>query len=75
MVIQGEAGTGATKLRKFDFSSCKLNDSGLFFLINALQNNKLISHIKLADKFFTESTGTQELEKFKFVLDHKLVRP
>lgn len=63
MVIQGEAGTGATKLRKFDFSSCKLNDSGLFFLINALQNNKLISHIKLSDNFFSESVEALMLEK------------
>ena len=63
MVIQGEQGTGATKLRKFDFSSCKLNDSGLFFLINALQNNKLISHIKLADNFFSESVEALMLEK------------
>jgi len=63
MVISGETGTGATKLRRFDFSSCKLNDSGLFFLINALQSNKLISQIKLADNFFSESVEALMLEK------------
>jgi hypothetical protein len=31
------------KLKKFDFSSCRLNDAGLIYLINALQNNKNIN--------------------------------
>jgi hypothetical protein len=30
----------SNQLQKFDFSSCRLNDAGLIFLINALQNNK-----------------------------------
>lgn len=28
------------RIKKFDFSACRLNDSGLIYLINALQNNK-----------------------------------
>ena len=46
-VIAGIDGTGATKLKKFDFSTCRLNDSGLIFLIKALENNKLINQVKL----------------------------
>jgi len=61
-VISGENGTGATSLKKFDFSSCRLNDSGLVYLINALQMNKTISHIKLADNFFSESVEAMMLE-------------
>lgn len=41
-------------LKKFDFSSCRLNDTGLLYLINALQNNKTVSRIKLIDNFFSE---------------------
>lgn len=41
-------------LKKFDFSSCRLNDTGLLYLINALQNNKTVSHIKLIDNYFSE---------------------
>lgn len=44
-----------TKLRKFDFSSCRLNDPGLVYLVEALQSNKLISKVKLSDNFFSES--------------------
>lgn len=29
-----------TRLKKFDFSSCRLNDQGLLHLIEALQNDK-----------------------------------
>jgi hypothetical protein len=32
----GGAGPHQCKLKKFDFSSCRLNDSGLIYLINAL---------------------------------------
>ena len=42
-------------LKKFDFSSCRLNDAGLLYLINALANNTKISHIKLIDNFFSEN--------------------
>jgi Ran GTPase-activating protein (RanGAP) involved in mRNA processing and transport len=42
-VISGPDGCGATQLRKFDFSTCRLNDTGLLFLIKALENNKMIS--------------------------------
>lgn len=49
---------GQTKLRKFDFSSCRLNDQGLVHLVEALQSNKLISKVKLADNFFSESIET-----------------
>ena len=60
-VIMGD-GVGATKLRKFDFSSCRLNDTGLIFLINALERNKKISAIKLADNFFSEQVEAIMLE-------------
>ena len=63
MVIQGEACTGATQLTSFDFSSCKLNDQSLFYLIDGLKNNKLISNIKLADNYFSESVEALMLEK------------
>ena len=42
-------------LKKFDFSSCRLNDSGLLYLINALGANGRISNIKLVDNFFSEN--------------------
>jgi len=62
-VITSENGQApASKLKKFDFSSCRLNDAGLLYVINALQNNKLISHIKLADNFFSESIEAIMLE-------------
>lgn len=51
-----------TALKKFDFSSCRLNDPGLIYLINALQGNKNISMIKLADNFFSESVEAMMLE-------------
>jgi hypothetical protein len=60
--INGEKGAPASKLRKFDFSSCRLNDAGLLHVINALQHNKLISHIKLTDNFFSESIEAIMLE-------------
>ena len=34
-IISDPSGSG-TKLKKFDFSSCRLNDTGLIYLINAL---------------------------------------
>lgn len=46
--------TNPSCLKKLDFSSCRLNDTGLLYLINALQNNKLVSHLKLIDNFFSE---------------------
>lgn len=53
-IIEGEDGQGGTQLRSFDLSSCRLNDQGIIFLINALSNNKLVNRIKLADNFFSE---------------------
>ena len=50
------------KLKKFDFSSCRLNDAGLIYLINALQNNKKINCIKLTDNFFSENVEAILLE-------------
>jgi Ran GTPase-activating protein (RanGAP) involved in mRNA processing and transport len=50
------------QLKKFDFSSCRLNDAGLHYLISALQNNKNINHIKLADNFFSENVEAILLE-------------
>lgn len=61
-IISGESGCGTTKLKKFDFSSCRLNDLGLTFLISALQHNKLVNSIKLADNFFSEGVETLILE-------------
>ena len=55
-------GTGATKLKRFDFSSCRLNDAGLISLINALERNKRINQIKLADNFFSEQVEAIMLE-------------
>lgn len=51
-----------TKLKKFDFSSCRLNDAALIYLINALQTNKNISHVKLSDNFFSENVEAILLE-------------
>ena len=39
-----------------------MNDSGLVFLINALESNKQISQVKLADNFFSESVEALILE-------------
>ena len=60
-MITGD-GTGATKLERFDFSSCRLNDAGLIFLIDALERNKKISRIRLADNFFSEQVEAIMLE-------------
>ena len=46
--------TNPCSLKRFDFSSCRLNNTGLLYLINALQNNKVVSHMKLIDNFFSE---------------------
>lgn len=51
-----------TILKKFDFSSCWLNDKGLIYLINALQSNKNIRSMKVSDNFFTENIETLLLE-------------
>lgn len=51
-----------TKLKKFDMSSCRLNDSGLLHLIEALQVDKQVSQVKLADNFFSEQIETLLLE-------------
>lgn len=61
-VIEGETGTGATQLKRFDFSSCRLNDGGLMQLINALEKNKKINQIKLTDNFFSEQIEGVVLE-------------
>jgi len=50
------------KLKTFDFSSCRLNDAGLIYLINALQNNKNINKIRLTDNFFSENVEAVLLE-------------
>ena len=50
------------RLKKFDFSACRLNDAGLIYLINALQNNKNVSSIKLTDNFFSENVEAILLE-------------
>ena len=50
------------RLRKFDFSACRLNDAGLIYLINALQNNKNVNSIKLSDNFFSENVEAILLE-------------
>ena len=61
-VIEGEDGQGGTSLRAFDLSSCRLNDYGLIYLINALAHNKLVNRIRLADNFFSEQIEAQILE-------------
>lgn len=53
-IIEGEDGQAGCQLRGFDLSSCRLNDQGLVYLINALANNKLVNRIKLSDNFFSE---------------------
>ena len=50
------------QLKKFDFSSCRLNDAGLIYIINALQNNKNINQIRLTDNFFSENVEAALLE-------------
>jgi Ran GTPase-activating protein (RanGAP) involved in mRNA processing and transport len=46
--ILTDTGSGQPcKLKKFDFSSCRLNDTGLIYLINALQFNKQINIVRL----------------------------
>ena len=55
-------GPNQCKLKKFDFSSCRLNDTGLIYLINSLQFNKQISIVKLQDNFFSETVEAILLE-------------
>lgn len=50
------------KLKKFDFSSCRLNDAGLIYLLNALQSSKAISSVRLQDNFFSENVEAILLE-------------
>ena len=52
----------SNKIKKFDFSSCRMNDEGLIYLINALQNNKKVTSIKLTDNFFSENVEAILLE-------------
>ncbi len=59
--ILADAGSSG-QLQKFDFSSCRLNDAGLIFLINALQNNKNIYSVRLKDNFFSENVEAVLLE-------------
>lgn len=69
--------TVPSTIKKFDFSSCRLNDTGLLYLINALANNKIISHIKLVDNFFSEhieSVLLQTLNKNTSLIDIQLQR-
>lgn len=54
--------SSCANLKKFDFSACRLNDAGLIYLINALQNNKNICSIKLNDNFFSENVEAILLE-------------
>jgi Ran GTPase-activating protein (RanGAP) involved in mRNA processing and transport len=42
-----------SELVQFDFSSSKIYDQGLIFLLNKLQNNKKICKIKLRDNYFS----------------------
>lgn len=58
IVAEGSSG----QLENFDFSSCRLNDSGLIFIINALHNNKTIYSVKLTDNFFSEKVEAVLLE-------------
>lgn len=39
-----------------------MNDAGLIFLINALQNNKNVRSVKLADNFYSENVEAVLLE-------------
>lgn len=41
------------KLRSIDFSSSKIYDQGLIYLLDKLQDNKTIKSIKLKDNYFT----------------------
>jgi len=64
-------------IKKFDFSSCRLNDTGLLYLINSLQNNKVISNMKLVDNFFSENIEAvllQTLNKNTSLIDIQLQR-
>lgn len=66
-----------SSLKKFDFSSCRLNDTGLLYLINALQTNKQVSHMKLVDNFFSEDIEAillQTLNKNTSLTDIQLQR-
>ena len=60
--IIADANLTCSHLVKFDFSSCRLNDAGLIYLINALQNNKTIQSFKLCDNFFSEDIESFLLE-------------
>jgi len=40
-------------LEYFDFSSCKIYDQGLIYMLNELQHNNKIKRIKLKDNYFS----------------------
>lgn len=60
--ILADSSQQSCQLTKFDFSSCRMNDSGLIFLINALQNNKNVRSVKLSDNFYSENVEAVLLE-------------
>ena len=43
------------RLQKFDFSGCRLNDTGLLYLIKGLEDNNRILSIKLTENFFSQN--------------------
>ena len=60
--ILADSDSAGNKIRKFDFSSCRMNDSGLIYLMNSMQNNKKVSSFKLTDNFFSENVEAILLE-------------
>ena len=51
-----------TKLKRFELSSCRLNDAALMYVIDCLSSDKQISCVKLSDNFFSEQIEHVMLE-------------
>ena len=61
-VIEALPGQGGLQLKKFDLSSCRLNDYGLLYLLTALAFNPRVQRVKLNDNFFSETIEASLLE-------------
>ena len=64
-------------INSFDFSSCKIYDQGLIYLLHALVDNNKISWINLSDNFFSHEIDfvvLNFLEKNSFITHIDLTR-
>lgn len=61
-VLDIEKDSHKIKLQKFDFSSSKIYDQGLIYIMSKLKNNTTIISVKLKDNYFTHEVDSLLLE-------------